>query len=242
MRTRTRRTLGATLTAIAAAIVAAVVLPTLPQTPEDVTPAPAIAVTTETPAQQLSPDAAAAMDLLEALAPAEPANQDTYERDDFGQRWADIDRNGCDQRNDVLARDLTDTTTKPGTHECVVLTGTLHDPYTGSTIVFQRGQATSEFVQIDHIVPLAWAWRQGADTWSIEQRETFANDPLNLQATDGPTNQSKSDRGPGDWMPPDTSYACTYAARFIEILATYQLTINTTDRSALATQLTSCSA
>ena len=78
--------------------------------------------------------------------------------------------------------------------------------------------------------------------WSIEQRETFANDPLNLQATDGPTNQSKSDRGPGDWMPPDTSYACTYAARFIEILATYQLTINTTDRSALATQLTSCSA
>jgi hypothetical protein len=43
------------------------------------------------------------------------------------------------------------------TNDCIVLTGTLHDPYTGTTIAFQRGQDTSDDVQIDHVlsVPVA---------------------------------------------------------------------------------------
>ncbi|WP_065569663.1 HNH endonuclease family protein [Microbacterium oleivorans] len=222
-------------------IVGIMFLPASPPIRTEVAPTPEVALPSEGPSQQLSPDAAAAVKLLEELDLSEPENQDSYERDEFGQRWADIDRNGCDQRNDVLARDLTEVTTKPGTRDCVVLTGTLDDPYTGMIIPFERGQGTSELVQIDHIVPLAWAWRQGADEWTADERERFANDPLNLQATDGSTNASKSDRGPSEWMPPDNSYDCEYSARFVEILAAYDLTINTPDQSALTTKLTSCS-
>ncbi len=191
---------------------------------------------------EISADAAETLSQLEQLVVAEADDQDSYQRDEFGQRWADIDRNGCDQRNDALAAALENITTKPGTHDCVVLTGTLHDPYTGLTIAFQRGQGTSELVQVDHIVPLAWAWRQGADEWDETQREHFANDPINLQATDGSANQSKSDRGPANWMPPNADYGCMYAARFVDVLTTYQLTINAADHTALSAQLASCTA
>ena len=205
---RITRTLAAALGAAAAAIAAIIALPSLPALPVDALPAPTS--TTAATTSPLTRDAALALEQLEQLVVAGGVSQDTYQRDMFGQRWADIDRNGCDQRNDTLARDLIDVTTKPGTRDCVVLAGTLHDPYTGQTITFQRGQGTSELVQIDHVVPLAWAWRHGASTWTEDQREHFANDPLNLQAADGSANQSKSDKGPADWMPPNTAYRCTY--------------------------------
>jgi hypothetical protein len=85
-----------------------------------------------------------------------------YSRAKFGQAWADVDHNGCDTRNDILRRDLTDTNARTGTHGCVIATGTLHDPYTGHTIAFVRGRSTSTAVQIDHVVALADAWRTGA--------------------------------------------------------------------------------
>src|SRR5690606_22084266 len=115
-----------------------------------------------------------------------------YDRDEFGSGWQDPDRNGCDARNDVLARDMTDLTFKRGTHDCIVLTGVLDDPYSGATIDFQRGQTTSSAVQIDHVVALSDAWQKGAQQLSDDERELLANDPLNLLAVDGPTNASKS--------------------------------------------------
>ncbi|KAB1657244.1 HNH endonuclease [Pseudoclavibacter chungangensis] len=93
--------------------------------------------------------------------------------------------------------------------DCVVERGTLLDPYTGSTIAFQRGQATSSAVQIDHIVPLAAAWTGGANTWDDAAREAFANDPANLQAVDGASNGAKGQMLPGEWMPPNAAFACT---------------------------------
>ncbi|CAH0273547.1 HNH endonuclease family protein [Plantibacter cousiniae (nom. nud.)] len=180
----------------------------------------------------------------DALADVDTAPQVAtgYDRDRFGQRWADIDRNGCDTRNDVLARDLVDATFKPGTRDCVVLTGVLHDLYTGSTIDFQRGERSSQLVQIDHVVPLAWGWRHGGNTWTEQQREQFANDPINLQAVDGATNSSKSDSGPGDWMPPAAASHCEYAARFVLVLMAYDLTVDDADRQALTGTLDSCRA
>ncbi|TKJ95730.1 HNH endonuclease [Plantibacter flavus] len=180
----------------------------------------------------------------DALADVDTATQVAtgYDRDRFGQRWADIDRNGCDTRNDVLARDLVDVTFKPGTRDCVVLTGVLHDLYTGSTIDFQRGERSSQLVQIDHVVPLAWGWRHGGNTWTEQQREQFANDPINLQAVDGATNSSKSDSGPGDWMPPSAASHCEYAARFVLVLMAYDLTVDDADRQVLTSTLDSCRA
>src|SRR2546430_1871704 len=93
---------------------------------------------------------------------------DGYSRDAFGQAWSDDvtvagGHNGCDTRNDILRRDLTGAQTRPGTHDCVVIAGTLQDPYTAKAIQFTKAKAG--LVQIDHIVPLAYAWRMGARNW-----------------------------------------------------------------------------
>lgn len=135
---------------------------------------------------------------------------------------------------------LLDVTLKPGTRDCVVLAGTLHDLYTGTSIAFMRGQGTSELVQIDHVVPLSFAFQQGAASWDSDRREQFANDFTNLQATDGPTNLSKGDAGPARWMPPAADYRCDYAIRFIDIAASYQLSLPLGDHQALSAQLQDC--
>jgi hypothetical protein len=123
-----------------------------------------------------------------------------------------------------------------------VLSGTLHDPYTGRTIVFERGSTSSLAVQIDHRVPLAYAWRHGAASWTPKQRELFANDEAtNLLAVDGPANEEKSDSGPAEWMPANTADACSYAASFVTVATKWQLSIATDDERALARTLTTCS-
>ncbi|KSU66218.1 deoxyribonuclease [Arthrobacter sp. NIO-1057] len=146
-----------------------------------------------------------------------------YDRDLFGRGWGDPDRNGCDTRNDILARDLDVDTFKDGTRACVVLTGTLVDPYTDTTIDFVRGQGTSNAVQIDHVVALSDAWQKGAQQLSAEQRLEFANDPLNLLAVDGPTNASKGDSDAATWLPPNRGFWCEYVTRQIEVKHKYDL-------------------
>ena len=163
-----------------------------------------------------------------------------YDRDRFGPAWADTDRNGCDTRNDVLARDLVEETFKPGTKDCVVLTGSLADPYTGTTIAFQRGNATSSAVQIDHVVALSDAWQKGAQQLDAETRKQFANDPLNLLAADGPANQAKGAGDAATWLPPSTGFRCEYVARQVAVKAAYDLWVTQAEHDAIARVLSSC--
>jgi Protein of unknown function (DUF1524) len=163
-----------------------------------------------------------------------------YDRALFGQAWADVDRNGCDTRNDVLRRDLSSFVLKTGTYGCLVLSGTLHDPYTGTAIAFLRGQSTSAEVQIDHVVALSDAWQKGAQPWSTSRRTTFANDSLNLLAVDGPTNARKGDGDAATWLPPNRAYRCSYAARQVAVKAKYGLWATGAERDALARILASC--
>jgi hypothetical protein len=176
---------------------------------------------------------------LETLPPAAPGAGD-YIRAAFGQGWLDPDRNGCDARNDVLARDLQDVRFRSGTNDCVVVAGVLDDPYTSTTIDFVKGEFTSELVQIDHVVPLALAWRSGAFDWDQEQRELFANDPDNLLAVDGTANQEKSDLGPSEWLPANVSYRCEYAQRFTAVLLRYRLAVSGPDLRSLTNLLDRC--
>lgn len=171
---------------------------------------------------------------LAALVVAGPASTAPYDRARFGEAWADVDGNGCDTRNDVLIRDLVDIAFRADSNGCIVRTGTLHDPYTGAVISFVRGPDTSEAVQIDHVVPLSYAWQHGASTWAPERLAAFANDPANLAAVDGPANQSKSDSGPAEWMPPAAGYACTYVDRFASVLLGYGLTVAPEDYAEMA--------
>lgn len=183
--------------------------------------------------------ASKALDVLATLAIKGRAPKTGYDRNQFGQAWADVDRNGCDTRNDTLKRDLTHvayTNSVP----CKVQSGILADPYTSKTINFVRGAATSSTVQIDHVVALSDAWQKGAQQLSLEQRTAFANDPLNLQATDGPTNQQKSDGDSATWLPPNKSFRCEYVARQISVKATYSLWVTQAEHDAMARILGDC--
>jgi hypothetical protein len=163
-----------------------------------------------------------------------------YDRDLVGHAWADTDRNGCDTRNDVLRRDLTDVQLKAGTNGCVVLSGTLADPFSGERIAFQRGQGTSELVQIDHVVALSDAWQKGAQQWTPGRRLAFANDPLNLLAVDGSLNQAKSDGDAATWLPPNRAFRCAYVARQVAVKAKYGAWVTAAEHDAIARVLADC--
>lgn len=177
---------------------------------------------------------------LEKIPTKGRAPRTAYDRDEFGKGWKDPDRNGCDTRNDVLGRDLTGTTYRDGTHECVVSTGTLADPYTGTKIEFVRGPDTSIKVQIDHVVALSNAWQTGAQQLSAEDRLLLANDPMNLLAVDGPTNMGKSDGDAATWLPPAKSYRCDYVARQTAVKLKYGLWMTSAEKSAISNVVKSC--
>jgi hypothetical protein len=179
---------------------------------------------------------AAARDLIGQLRVAGQVDGGDYDRDRFGARWSDdtagpLGHNGCDTRNDILARDLTGEGFRAGTHDCVVVSGTLEDPYTGETIAFVKSDADA--VQIDHVVSLAAAWRMGAHRWVEAARQDFANDPLNLLAVDGPTNMAKGDSTPNEWLPPAQPAACSYSVRYATVSIRYDLAVEETDQAAM---------
>ena len=180
-----------------------------------------------------------AADLLGALPIKGRAPKTGYERSLFGATWADVDQNGCDTRNDILNRDLTDIT-YVNSVPCTVKTGVLADPYTGTVINFVRGTTTSSAVQIDHVVALSDAWQKGAQQLTTEQRTAFANDPLNLQATDGPTNQQKGDGDAATWLPPAKGFRCGYVARQVSVKARYSLWVTQAEHDAIAGILAGC--
>lgn len=141
-----------------------------------------------------------------------------YSRAAFGPAWFDVDRNGCDTRNDILARDLT-RVVKSG--KCKVLSGTLADPYTGKTIAWRYGKTTSSAVQIDHVVALGDAWVTGAQYWTSAMRLQYANDPDVLRAVSGPPNEAKGDADAASWLPPNRNDWCAYVSQQVQIKSKY---------------------
>lgn len=188
-------------------------------------------------AGKVAQQVAAAKVMLKKLSIRSMSNVSYDRTGDFGSAWVDVDGNGCDTRNDILERDLTGETFKDS---CLIATGVLKDPYTGKVINFVRGVGTSTKVQIDHVIPLHLAWQYGATKWSLGKRVTFANDPINLIATDGPTNGRKSDSGPDQWLPPNTSYRCTYVIRFIRVAFLYQVGVTSVMKKVMLSTLNSC--
>ncbi|RDI65561.1 HNH endonuclease family protein [Nocardia pseudobrasiliensis] len=184
---------------------------------------------------------AAAQQMLDQLPIKGRAPMTGYSRDQFGEAWTDDNNapdghNHCDTRNDILRRDLVDITPATG---CQVTSGTLHDPYTGKTITFTRG-AKSTVVQIDHMVPLGDAWQTGAQQLPADRRRDLANDPRNLQAVDGPTNEQKGDGDAATWLPPQKSYRCTYVERQVEVKSVYGLWVTQAEHDAIAGILHNC--
>lgn len=178
--------------------------------------------------------------VLETLPVKGRAPKTGYTRAQFGPTWADVDRNGCDTRNDILKRDLTSVVFKVKTRDCVVESGILVDRYSGETINFVRGNVSSMEVQIDHVVALSNAWQTGAFKLSAEQRRALANDPLNLFAVKGRLNSQKGDGDAATWLPPLKSFRCSYVAQQIAVKAKYSLWVVAPEKSAMAAILAKC--
>lgn len=178
-----------------------------------------------------------ALAALATLAVKGRAPMTGYDRDRFGPAWLDANRNGCDTRNDILARDLVRPTFKPDTHGCVVTAGQLDDGYTGDRIAFVKG---ADLVDIDHVVALGNAWATGAFGWPIKKRAALANDPLNLQATDSGANRSKADGDAATWLPPNRRHRCAYVARQVAVKAKYGLWVTRPEKEAVTRVLAAC--
>ncbi len=180
------------------------------------------------------------LSIIEAQITKSRAAKTGYTRAQFGQRWADVDRNGCDTRNDILKRDLTGEIFKEKTRQCVVLSGTLIDPFSGESINFVRGNITSMEVQIDHVVALSNAWQTGAFKLTLKERTAFANDPMNLLAVKGRLNSQKSDGDAATWLPPLKSYRCDYVLRQIAVKIKYKLWFTAPEKEAMVRILNTC--
>jgi hypothetical protein len=175
-----------------------------------------------------------ALDVLASLSVKGRAPMTGYSREAFGPAWLDANRNGCDERNDILARDLRDTTEE----NCRIVSGTLTDPYTARDIFYLYGDGT--LVDIDHVVALGNAWVSGAWRWDIRRRAALATDPLNLLAVDASANRQKGDGDTATWLPPNKAYRCAYAARQVAVKSKFALSVTTPERNAIARVLATC--
>jgi hypothetical protein len=210
-------------------------------------PAPPLTTksTTATQATTVPAVAGPALAMLATLPVKGRAPMTGYDRGEFGPAWtdatgADGGHNGCDTRNDVLRRDLRDVVLRTGSHGCVVLRGTLTDPYTARVIAFVRGVRSSQAVQVDHVVALGDSWQTGAQQLTRARRIDLANDPLELLAVDGPTNESKGDGDAATWLPPRKSFRCAYVARQIAVKSRYRLWVTAAEAAAMRRVLAAC--
>lgn len=208
--------------------------------PYSAPPSPAALDPTEVPQVSTSPptidtqepSASESQALLAAQALVERGRSAStnYSRDAFGSAWKDVDRNGCDTRNDILGRDFTTAIYKSGTNDCKVIGGTWTDPYSNEAYTFTEQPSEA---QIDHVVALSNAWQMGADLWTAQMRTEFANDPLNLVVTVASLNRQKSDSNAASWLPPYKPGRCDFIARQVAVKTKWQLFVTSSEKSAM---------
>ncbi|WP_128980103.1 HNH endonuclease family protein [Streptomyces roseicoloratus] len=187
------------------------------------------------PAAQAAPptpvSASTARTYLASLTVKAEGSSSGYSRDLF-PHW--ITQSGaCNTREVVLERDGVNVVQDSS---CAAVSGSWYSAYDGATWT-----AASD-LDIDHVVPLAEAWRSGANSWTTSKRQGFANDltrPQLIAVTDN-VNQSKGDQDPGEWMPPRASYRCTYARMWVQVKYHYGLSVDSTEKSALQSTLNGC--
>lgn len=163
-----------------------------------------------------------------AALPVSPSQAPGYNRALFGSAWADLDHNGCNQREDTIMRDTgAARVERKGICRADMAGHSYIDPYTGLTLTMPSQ------IQIDHVVSLADAWRSGAASWTPEQRHAYANDLGVLWAVQAKANEDKSDKSPDAWLPPDPAHRCEFLHRYVAIKVKYHLTITPATRATL---------
>ena len=174
-----------------------------------------------------------ALELLDGLVVA-VEDRSGYDRSLFAH-WSDLDSDGCDTRQEVLTvESVVAVSTSDG---CRVSSGEWLSLFDGVTVTDPSA------LDIDHLIPLAEAWDSGASQWDAPTRKAFANDQDDdraLIAVTASSNRSKSDRDPAGWLPPATSYQCTYSADWVAMKTRWSLSIDTAEKTALLGLLGGC--
>ncbi|MGF2618097.1 HNH endonuclease [Rossellomorea vietnamensis] len=176
-----------------------------------------------------TPTKSAAQSQLNSLTVKSESSMSGYSREKF-PHWIG-QGSGCDTRQLVLQRDA-----DYYSGDCPVTSGKWYSYYDGVTVY-----SPSE-LDIDHMVPLAEAWRSGASSWSTEKREDFANDLSgpHLIAVTASSNRSKGDQDPSTWQPTRYSAHCGYAKWWINTKHEWNLSLQSSEKSALQTMLNTC--
>lgn len=154
-----------------------------------------------------------------------------YSRDRF-KHWI-TQGNGCDTREVVVERDGRDVRKDAS---CRATSGKWTSPYDNKQID-KAGD-----LDIDHMVPLADAWRTGADKWTDARRQQFANDLTapQLLAVSASSNRGKGDQDPAGWKPASQAFWCQYSTNWVIVKHTYQLFVTQAEHDALAQMLATC--
>lgn len=176
-----------------------------------------------------TPSKSTAQYQLDSLPVTSEDSMSGYSRDKF-PHW-DYKGDYCDTRELVLQRDA-----DYYSGDCPVTSGKWYSYYDGVTVYDPSD------LDIDHIVPLAEAWRSGANDWSTQKREDFAND-LNgpqLIAVSYSSNRSKGDLDPSTWKPSRYSSHCGYAKWWIKTKDKWDLSLQSSEKNALQSMLNTC--
>ncbi len=175
--------------------------------------------------------AAAARSYLATVTPKTEGSLSGYSRSLF-PHWSTVS-GSCNTRETVLKRDGVGVVTDSS---CAAVSGSWYSEYDGAT------WTNAADLDIDHVVPLAEAWRSGASSWATSKRQQFANDltrPQLIAVTDN-VNQAKGDLDPGKWLPSRTAYRCTYARMWVEVKQYWGLSMDSGEKSALVGILNGC--
>ena len=214
---------------------AAATTPATTQAAISASPSPSPTATFVAKVPSASAEKGTALNAALALTVKGRAAKTGYSRAQFGNAWVDVNRNGCDTRNDELRLRLTH---KKMSGACKVLAGDLKDPYTNTAIHFERGGASE--VDIDHLVALSDAWQKGAAKWPFAERVAFANDPLNLEPVDASANRQKGDGDAATWLPSNKAWRCDYVARQVAVKTKYQVWVTPAEQDAMVRVLGTC--
>lgn len=162
-----------------------------------------------------------------------------YDRSAF-RHWIDADKDGCDTRAEVL---IEEAIVKPKIGKnCSLSGGKWRSQY--DKLITSNPSA----LDVDHLVPLAEAWRSGAWAWTDKQREDFANDLTDsraLVAVSASSNRSKGDKDYSEWQPKLTEgtegwVGCNYLKAWIAIKMRYSLTMDSKEAAWVGVGNTTC--
>ena len=153
-----------------------------------------------------------------------------YERQSWGDGWADADGDCQNTRQEVLIEESKGPVGFKGTGKCKVTTGSWDNPYTG------EGHASPERLVVAPLVSLKEAHESGGHAWPAARKRLYANmlsDPDHLIVVSVATLQSMEGKDPAEWLPGNATDQAAHARIWARIKNTWGLTADQAECAAL---------